>query len=197
MTFDRLPRAVVPSRYDIQIEPDLSASTFVGRETIEVTIHETTGEVVLNAADLAIHTAAIEHHGRRLNGSIELEEAAERAVLRFAEPLQPGSWRLLVTFSGVLNDRLHGFYRSTFTDDDGRPGALAVTQFEATDARRAFPCWDEPAFKAVFQVTLVVDEDLAAISNTLISDVRPIPDRAKRRWPFPRPSRCPRTSWPS
>ena len=184
MTFARLPRTVVPSRYDIQIEPDLAASIFAGEETIEVTISEATEEIVLNAADLTIHAAAIEGYGRRLAGSIELDEASERALLSFAEPLQPGSWRLLLTFSGVLNDKLRGFYRSTFTGDEGRKGTLAVTQFEATDARRAFPCWDEPAFKAVFQLTLVVDEDLTAISNTLVSGVRPVPDRAKKAVAF-------------
>ena len=68
-------------------------------------------------------------------------------------------------FTGILNDKLHGFYRSTFTDADGVEQVIATTQFEATDARRAFPCWDEPDFKAVFGVTLVVDDDLAALSN--------------------------------
>ena len=184
MTFSRLPRTVVPRRYDIQIEPNLAAFTFVGEEAIDVTICETASEIVLNAADLAIRSVAIERDGRRLTGSVTLDEAAERAVLCFAEPLQPGSWRLLLQFSGVLNDKLHGFYRSTFTGGDGRQGALAVTQFEATDARRAFPCWDEPDFKAVFQLTLVVDDNLAAISNTRISEVRPIPGRSKRAVAF-------------
>ena len=114
MTSARLPRTVVPSRYDIHIEPDLSASTFVGEETIEVRICEPTQEIVLNAADLEIRTAAIEGHGRRLPGSIELDEPTERAVLRFREALQPGTWRIFLHFSGVLNDKLRGFYRSTF-----------------------------------------------------------------------------------
>jgi puromycin-sensitive aminopeptidase len=180
MTTTRLPRNVVPSRYTIRIEPDLSASTFVGEETVEVTIGEPTREIVLNAADLTIDAVAIEDDRRRLTGSIELDEAAERAVLRFVEPLQSGLWRLFLTFSGVLNDKLRGFYRSTFTRSDGSTARLAVTQFEATDARRAFPCWDEPAFKAVFQVTLVVDEGVAAVSNTAVASVRRVPDRAKQ-----------------
>lgn len=180
MTFSRLPRTVVPRRYDIQIEPDLASSTFVGEETIHVTVCETTAEIVLNAADLTIRSAAIEGDGRRLTGSVTMDEAAERAVLRFPEPLRAGSWRLLLQFSGILNDKLHGFYRSTFTRDDGSQGALAVTQFEATDARRAFPCWDEPAFKSVFQLTLVVDDVLAAISNTRIAEVRSAAGRSKK-----------------
>jgi len=181
MTSHRLPRNVVPSRYDIQIEPDLTASTFVGEETVEVTVREPTAEIVLNAADLTIRVAAIEDGTRqRLVASIRLDEASERAVLRFAEPLHAGPWRLCLAFSGVLSDKLRGFYRSTFTRSDGSKALLAVTQFEATDARRAFPCWDEPSFKAAFQLTLVIDEGLAAISNTAIASVRRVPANGKQ-----------------
>ncbi len=184
MTFARLPRTAVPSRYDIRIEPDLAAGTFAGEETVELTLREATDRIVLNAAELMIHTAAIEEHAGRQAGSIDLDEAAERAVLRFAQPLQPGSCRLVLAFSGVLNNRLRGLYRSTFTGEDGKERTLAVTQFEATDARRAFPCWDEPAFKAVFRLTLVVAQDLAAISNTAIADVRRLPDGTKKAVAF-------------
>ena len=81
----------------------------------------------------------------------------------------------MFAFSGILNDKLRGFYRSTFTDDDGNEQVIATTQFEATDARRAFPCWDEPDFKAVFGVTLVVPTDLLAVSNG--AEIEPL-DRA-------------------
>lgn len=185
MTSDRLPRGVVPSRYEIRIEPDLAASTFVGRETVEVTVCEPATEIVLNAADLAIHAAAAQDGAaRRVGATVRLDETTERAILSFPEPLQPGVWRLSLEFGGVLNDKLRGFYRSTFAGADGSGTMLAVTQFEATDARRAIPCWDEPAFKAVFQVTLVVDEGLAAISNTAIASVRSVPDRGKREVVF-------------
>ena len=170
----KLPRSVVPPRYAIQIEPDLDASTFTGRETVEVTVHEASQEIVLNAADLQIRAVAIEDgSGKRLDGVAEMEEATERARLRFAERLLPGTWHLSLEFAEALSDKLRGFYRSTYTTADGSRGTLAVTQFEATDARRAFPCWDEPAFKAVFQITLVVDVDLQAISNTMEVDVHP------------------------
>ncbi len=185
MTSIRLPRTVVPRRYQIRIEPDLTAGTFAGDETIEVTVGEPTAEVVLNAADLTIATAEIDDGaGRRLTATIRVDEAAERVLLRFVEPLQPGPWRLALRFSGILNDKLRGFYRSRFTAGDGRAAILAVTQFEATDARRAFPCWDEPAFKAVFQVTLVVDEALAAVSNTAMASVRRMPERGKKEVTF-------------
>jgi len=181
MNSNRLPRTVIPRRYQIHIEPDLTAGTFAGDETIEVAVGEPTAEVLLNAADLTISSAGIEDGaGRQFVATIAPDEAAERVSLRFAEPLQPGPWRLALTFAGVLNDRLRGFYRSRFTAGDGSVASLAVTQFEATDARRVFPCWDEPAFKAVFQVTLVLDEALAAVSNTSVARVQPIPERGKR-----------------
>ncbi|RPI04890.1 MAG: M1 family peptidase, partial [Zetaproteobacteria bacterium] len=185
MTSARLPRTVVPSRYEIRIEPDLAAATFVGQETIELTVREPTAEIVLNAADLGIRSAVfLNGAGRRAIAKVAVDVPAEQALLRCAEPLDPGPWRLSLEFDGVLNDRLRGFYRSTFTRDDGTKAALAVTQFEATDARRAFPCWDEPAFKAVFQVTLVVDAGLAAISNTSPASVRGVAASGKKAVTF-------------
>ena len=103
--------------------------------------------------------------GDPIAAEVEYDEEAQRAAFLLAEPAQPGQWRLTCRFTGVLNDQLRGFYRSVFTDADGREQAIATTQFEATDARRAFPCWDEPDFKASFGVTLVAPEGLTAVSN--------------------------------
>ncbi|MEI8190307.1 MAG: M1 family metallopeptidase [candidate division NC10 bacterium] len=176
----RLPWTVVPSRYEIELEPDLGRGRFTGRETIEVAVKEPVQEIVLNAADLEIHAAGIrDKEGREWNATVSLDEATERAHLLFPKPLPPGPWRLAIAFTGILNDKLRGFYRSTFTAAGGAKEMLAVTQFEATDARRAFPCWDEPAFKAIFQVTLLVDEGLCALSNSSVASTRPIPERGK------------------
>ncbi|OWY62778.1 hypothetical protein B7486_56615, partial [cyanobacterium TDX16] len=98
--------------------------------------------------------------------TVTYDEEAERATLHFEETLPTGAAELSIAFRGILNDKLHGFYRSTFTDDAGIERTLAVTQFEATDARRAFPCWDEPDLKAVYSVRLVVEDGLLAISNS-------------------------------
>ena len=76
----------------------------------------------------------------------------------------------------MLNDQLHGFYRSTYTDDAGDTHTIATTQFESTDARRAFPCFDEPALKATFATTLLVDEGLLAVSNTAETGREPLAD---------------------
>ena len=165
----RLPRHVVPSRYDVRLEPDLDTLTFEGEETIALTVVEPTSEIVLNAAELAIREAAVtDARGRTLAARVELDEAAERCRLALAEPLAPGPWRLRLAFGGTLNDKLRGFYRSTYKDAQGRTRTLAATQFEATDARRAFPCWDEPGFKAVFAVTLAIDPALTAVGNTRV-----------------------------
>ncbi|MGH7167620.1 MAG: M1 family metallopeptidase, partial [Nitrospiraceae bacterium] len=169
----RLPRQVVPTRYDIRLVPDLTTSVFAGVEIITVMVHEPTSEIVLNATELEMSEAAIENEeGRVLDGRVELDEPTERGRVRFPETLRPGEWRLRIAFKGILNDKLRGFYRSTYKDQTGAPRVLAATQFEATDARRAIPCWDEPAFKAVFSVTLVIDPGLTAVSNTRIVSER-------------------------
>ena len=165
----RLPQHVIPTRYDLRLEPDLIAFTFAGKETIALTVREATSEIVLNAVELQIADVTIENEAKISHrGSIELEPTTERCRLRFATTLQPGAWKLALSFTGVLNEKLRGFYRSTFKDARGKTRPLAATQFEATDARRAFPCWDEPAFKAVFAATLAIDPGLTAVSNTPI-----------------------------
>ncbi len=169
----RLPRHVMPTRYDLHLEPDLKAFAFTGDETVTVTVQEPTTEIVFNAAELEIMEATIEKEGSFSHrGTIELNEATERCRLTFSNTLTPGTWKLRLSLKGKLNDKLRGFYRSTYKDQAGAMHVLAATQFEATDARRAFPCWDEPDFKAVFSTTLVIDPTLTAVSNTAVVSER-------------------------
>ncbi|HEV2370101.1 MAG TPA: M1 family metallopeptidase, partial [Acidimicrobiales bacterium] len=162
----RLPRTVVPVRYDLTLTPDLVDARFAGEARIQVQVTETVTEVVLNAVELDLLSASLVNEaGDIVDGTVSYDEAEERATIALDAPAEAGRWELDVTFTGILNDKLHGFYRSTFRDADGAEQVIATTQFEATDARRAFPCWDEPDFKAAFAITLIVDRDLTAISN--------------------------------
>src|SRR5262247_1014117 len=166
----RLPATVVPKRYDVRLEPDLASATFAGEAVITVEVETTVTEIVCNAAELAIQSVALTRDGSvPIHGSITLDAASERARFVFPAAIAPGEWKLTLRFTGTLNDRLHGFYRSTYKDAAGISHTIAATQFEATDARRGFPCWDEPAFKAVFGVILVVPEHLAAVSNCAVA----------------------------
>lgn len=165
----RLPRHVIPNRYHLRLEPDLAAATFTGEVVIALTVKQTTQTILLNAVDLVIESATIKgQRGQALTASVELEPHTQRAKLTVGEPVQPGEYQLHLSFHGKLNDQLRGFYRSSYKDASGATQILAATQFEATDARRAFPCWDEPDFKAVFAATLVIDPRLTAVSNTSV-----------------------------
>ncbi|MGH9273286.1 MAG: M1 family aminopeptidase, partial [Acidimicrobiales bacterium] len=176
----RLPRTVLPRRYELALTPDLEAATFDGAVDIEVDVDSATSEVVLNAIDLEVDEAWVVVDGERLDATVTLDEETERAHLALPRPLPPGPAVVSLRFRGLLNDKLRGFYRSTFTDHDHVERVIATTQFEATDARRAFPCWDEPDCKAIFAITLVVEESLTAVSNAAPVSDEPIEGGRRR-----------------
>ncbi|MDP1792919.1 MAG: M1 family metallopeptidase [Acidimicrobiales bacterium] len=177
----RLPRSVLPKRYDVALTPDLSKFTFAGTSSTTVTVHEPVSSITLNAIELDIAIVQLEDAGsQRVTGSISYDEAEQQATFAFPDVIAPGDYTLHTTFTGILNDKLHGFYRSTFTDSDGQDHVIATTQFESTDARRAFPCWDEPDIKASFGVTLDVPKGLTALSNGHVVADDPLPDGGRR-----------------
>ncbi|MGE5218567.1 MAG: M1 family metallopeptidase, partial [Chloroflexota bacterium] len=181
----RLPTTVTPERYELTLQPDLSSWTFTGEEKIFVTVLQPVREIVLNACELELHAVSLRRpDGQVLSGSVRLDAENEQAVLSFTGSVPPGRCELQIRFSGILNDKLHGFYRSTYKGADGKDKPLASTQFESTDARRAFPCWDEPAFKAVYQVTLVIDKNLTGISNARAVRETVLPGTGKKEVVF-------------
>jgi len=162
----RLPRHVEPERYDLEISPDLERATFTGRERIAIEVKEPTRRIALNAAELEVSAVSLRSTADEARtASFSFDETEERLIIDLEEVIPAGRWDLEIDFSGTINDKLRGFYRSTFKDADGAERVIAATQFEATDARRAFPCWDEPDRKAVFGITLIIDPALAAFSN--------------------------------
>ncbi len=167
-----LPSNVKPSKYRLTLHPDLETFTFQGEQAVDIEIVEPTARIILNAAELEIDGVTLHRNGSSIAAhSIALDADRETATLDFGRTLPPGKARLEMQFTGILNDRLVGFYRSEYQAPNPETGEsetryLATTQFEATDARRAFPCWDEPAQKAVFDVTLVFDDAFQSVSNT-------------------------------
>jgi len=159
----RLPRAVIPHHYALEIRPNLQDNTFTGTVTIDAEVIKASEVVVLNAADLAIPSAIAITGDNGHDLTVLLDAEAEQVVLS-GPSLSVGPIQLTLNFAGILNDRLRGFYRSTLVLD-GEEHTIATTQFQSTDARRAFPCFDEPDLKATFAISLVVKSGLLAISN--------------------------------
>ncbi|ONK80890.1 uncharacterized protein A4U43_C01F22890 [Asparagus officinalis] len=165
----RLPRFAAPKRYEIFLKPDLIACKFAGSVRITIDVASATRFFVLNAADLVIDNDSISFTSQSSPkefrpSEIAVVEKDDILVLRFDEVLPLGEGVLGIRFDGTLNDQMKGFYRSVY-EHNGEKKNMAVTQFEPTDARRCFPCWDEPAFKSTFKITLEVPSELVALSN--------------------------------
>ncbi|XP_054285541.1 puromycin-sensitive aminopeptidase-like [Macrosteles quadrilineatus] len=163
--FERLPKTVTPKNYDLFLRPNLSKFTFEGKEIVKIVINEPTNKIVLNAAELDVsHAVLTTADGSLLTPKRQISVENETLTLEFGQSLAAGEAVLETHFSGTLNDKMVGFYRSKYTLGEEERYA-AVTQFESTDARRCFPCWDEPAIKATFDITLAVPQQKVALSN--------------------------------
>ncbi|MEE2884427.1 MAG: M1 family metallopeptidase [Chloroflexota bacterium] len=162
-----LPSGVIPVNYKLTLEPDLNSFTFKGIEVVTIEISRPTDLIVLNCIEIDVTGCSIVDAGGQGQSveCIDYDIDKETVMLNFANELPSGPAELTLHFKGALNDKLRGFYRSKYTDNDGLEKYLATTQLEATDARRAFPCWDEPNIKATFDVELVIPSELQAVSN--------------------------------
>ncbi|MEQ1573443.1 MAG: M1 family metallopeptidase [Vicinamibacterales bacterium] len=180
----RLPGIVVPEHYTLWLAPDLQAATFQGRETIAVQLKTPAREIVLHAAEIAFGDVTVTAGGREQKARVTLNARDETATLIVAQRIPAGPATLHIAFTGVLNDKLRGFYLSKANNRN-----YAVSQLEATDARRAFPSFDEPSFKATFDVSLMIDAGDTAISNgAQLSDI-PGPEPGKHTVAFARTPR--------
>jgi len=175
----RLPTNVIPTHYTLKLTPDLKAATFSGDEAIDVNISEPTRSITLNAIEIHFLSVTILPNGPEQTGTVSLDAEKQQATFTFPNTVPAGNATIKIRYTGILNDELRGFYLSKTARRN-----YAVTQFEATDARRAFPCFDEPAFKATFDISLVIDAKDTAISNTAIVADTPGPGANKHTLVF-------------
>jgi len=180
----RLPDTVVPEHYTLAFTPDLATATFGGRATITVQLAAASREVVLNAAELAFDSVRITAAGQTQDARVTLDAERETATLLVPRAIPRGQATIDIAYRGVLNDKLRGFYLS---QANGR--RYAVTQLEATDARRAFPAFDEPVFKATFDISLTVATGDSAISNGRLLRDEPGPAPGTHTLTFARTAR--------
>jgi aminopeptidase N/puromycin-sensitive aminopeptidase len=175
----RLPQDVLPQHYALTFTPDLANATFQGDEVIEVQLQKPTSSITLNSAEIQFQKATVSQGASSQDARVSLDPDKEQATLTVGAPLAAGAAAIHIQFTGILNDKLRGFYLSKT-----KFRRYATTQFEATDARRAFPSFDEPAFKATFDITLIIDAGDTAISNGRIVSDRKGPIEGKHTLKF-------------
>ncbi len=167
----RLPQTVKPEHYALTLAPDLRSATFTGKESIEVDVLQPLDGITLNAAEIKFQSVTASVDGKTLPAKVSEDADKQQVTFDFGQKIPAGKLRIDIEYRGILNNELRGFYLSKTAKRN-----YAVTQFESTDARRAFPSFDEPAFKATFDVTLIVDKGDTAISNTNIIHDEPRPN---------------------
>jgi aminopeptidase N len=171
----RLPQIAVPDSYQLSLAPDFSNNQFTGQEIIQVRVLKPTMEIVLHAKDINFEGVSITSAGVSHEAKVTLDQDSQMARLTIGGLLKPGPATIRIRYTGTLNDELRGFYIGK--DDQGQK--YAATQLEDTDARRAFPSFDEPSFKATFDITVVADKDMTVISNGKVVSDTPGPGDMK------------------
>ena len=157
----QLLKTVVPTAYTIKVDPNAAAKTFTGEETIAILVKAPSRSVTLNAAELDIKRATIDGKPAK----ISYDKAQQRLTLTAAAPLKPGAHKLGFAWAGKINDTAAGFFAIDYKNLDGSDARMLVTQFEAPDARRFAPMFDEPSFKAKFSLSTVAPKGQTAFSN--------------------------------
>jgi tricorn protease interacting factor F2/3 len=174
---------IKPINYVLEFEPNFKNFTFNGKETIQIQISKPTKIISLNAAELKIKNCHILWKDKTLKVKSKVDTQNELLIINLPQKIS-GQSEIRLEFSGILNDRLIGFYKSEYKDNKGNKKYLATTQFEAADARRAFPCWDTPEAKATFDISIITDKNFTAISNMPVVSKKKI--GIKNRFQFSR-----------
>ncbi len=154
---------VTPINYELTFEPDLKKFTFDGTESIFANCNKSTNKISMDCAEIKIKSCQVKVGGKIIPSTPKINEKKEELEIKLGQKIK-GKVTINLEFQGILNDRLLGFYRSQYKQN-GKTKYLATTQFEAADARRAFPCWDEPEAKATFEISIIADNKFTAISN--------------------------------
>ncbi len=171
----KLPKEVVPEEYAIRIVPDMAKLSFAGSETIKLDVRKSVRQLMLNALELDIKTAAVDDKPIP-KSAITLDPNEQTLTLSLPAELGIGSHSLTLTFTGKINQQGQGLFYAPYQEEGTNAKKVMLgTQFEATDARRMFPCWDEPSFRARFQLTAIVPENFLAVSNMPIESETKVP----------------------
>ncbi|HKA80956.1 MAG TPA: M1 family metallopeptidase [Xanthobacteraceae bacterium] len=180
----KLPKTVVPTHYAIELEPSLEGLTFAGTELVDIEVREPTARIVLNAVNLAFVSATIDN-GAQI-AAMAPDAAAETVTLTFPQPLAAGAHQLRIGFTGQINKFGRGLFSVDYPTDKGTRRMLS-SHLEPADARRIFPCWDEPAFKATFALTVTVPRAFLAVSNMPVAKEEPVTPTLKQVTFLPTP----------
>ena len=163
---------VTPINYELTFEPDLKRFTFDGTESISIVCNKPTSIITMHCAELKIKSCMIKSAGKLIKSALKINEKKEELQIKLGSKIK-GKATINLEFQGILNDRLLGFYRSQYKQGK-KTKYLATTQFEAADARRAFPCWDEPQTKATFDISIITENKFTAISNMPVKSKKKI-----------------------
>lgn len=166
---------VTPINYELIFEPNLKKFTFEGKESVSVICKKPTRKIIMDCAELKIKSCQIISGGKKIKSTPKTDDKKEELQIILDDKIK-GNVTINLEFQGILNDRLLGFYRSKYTQN-GKTKYLATTQFEAADARRAFPCWDEPEAKATFEISIIADNKFTAISNMPVNSKKKIKNK--------------------
>lgn len=174
----QLPRVAAPTHYRISVVPDAANLRFSGKVAIDVRVEQPTASLTLNAADLTFGAVTIAPEGKAkgMAGKVAVDAAAQTVTLTFPKLLKPGKYALNIDYAGVINQQANGLFALDYTDSAGADKRALFTQFEAPDARRFVPSWDEPSYKATFDLSVVVPAGQLAVGNMPIGSSEKLKD---------------------